>query len=306
MQIAQHKSIFSERVERSSTADKRPLLLARCGTERCFLWMARLLIFATVAVLLALLGSVILEGIRRISWDFMTSFPSRKAERAGILAAWTGSVWLLVLTVMFALPLGVGAAVYLEEYGRRGRFARIVELCIANLAGVPSIIYGLLGLQVFVRSLGFDRSILSGALTLTLLALPIIIMATREALRTVPKGYREGALALGATRWQTVWTQVLPVALPGIATGCILAFSRTIGETAPLITLGALTYVAEVQDSVLSPFTALPIQAFNWLSRPQSDFHINAAAAITVLLTFMLLMNVVAIFLRIKFQKRQR
>ena len=211
-----------------------------------------------------------------------------------------------MLTVTIALPLGVGAALYLEEYGTRGRFARLVELCIANLAGVPSIIYGILGLQVFVRALGFDRSILSGALTLALLALPVIIMTTREALRTVPKGYREGALALGATQWQTIWTQVLPVALPGIATGCILAFSRTIGETAPLITLGALTYVAEVPDSVLSPFTALPIQAFNWLSRPQPEFHTNAAAAITVLLAFMLLMNGVAIVLRMKFQRRQR
>jgi phosphate transport system permease protein len=202
--------------------------------------------------------------------------------------------------------LGIGAAVYLEEYGKKNHFAKILELCIANLAGVPSVIYGILGLQVFVRTLGFQRSVLSGALTLALLVLPIIIMATREALRTVPKGYREGALALGATKWQTVWTQVLPVALPGIATGCILAFSRAIGETAPLITLGALTYVAQVPDSIFSPFTALPIQAFNWLSRPQTAFHTNAAAAITVLLTFMIALNLIAIVIRARFQKRQR
>jgi phosphate transport system permease protein len=179
-------------------------------------------------------------------------------------------------------------------------------VCIANLAGVPSVIYGILGLQLFVRALGFDRSLLSGALTLALLVLPVIIMASREALRTVPKGYREGALALGATRWQTTWTQVLPVAIPGIATGCILAFSRAIGETAPLVTLGALTYVAQVPDSIFSPFTALPIQAFNWLSRPQSEFHTNAAAAITVLLSFMIVLNLVAILIRTKYQKRQR
>jgi phosphate transport system permease protein len=265
-----------------------------------------MIIVSALCTLVVLVGSIIIDGAGRLTWSFLTSFPSRKAENAGILAAWTGSLWLLVLTVVFALPVGVGAAVYLEEYARKGRFARLVELCIANLAGVPSVIYGLLGLQVFVRALSFERSVLSGALTLALLVLPIIIMASREALRTVPKGYREGALALGATRWQTTYTQVLPAALPGIATGCILAFSRAIGETAPLVTLGALTYVARVPDSPFAAFTALPIQAFNWLSRPQPEFHINAAAAITVLLVLMLALNVVAIVLRSRFQKRQR
>ena len=283
----------------------RPLL-AKPMAEVAFLGLARFIIISALCVLIALIGDVVLGGISRLSWDFFVNFPSRKAENAGIFAAWTGSLWLLGLTVIFALPLGIGAAVYLEEYGRKGRFARLIELCIANLAGVPSVIYGILGLQVFVRSLGFDRSLLSGALTLSLLVLPIIIMASRESLKTVPKGYREGALALGATKWQTVWTQVLPVALPGMATGCILAFSRAIGETAPLITLGALTYVAQVPDSIFAPFTALPIQAFNWLSRPQEEFHVNAAAAITVLLAFMILLNVAAIFIRARFQKRQR
>jgi phosphate transport system permease protein len=280
--------------------------LARPASERWFIGVSRGLLLAAFAVLLALLGTIAWDGAGRLSWEFFTEFPSRKAERAGILAAWTGSVWLLFLTVLFALPLGVGAAVYLEEYANKGTFTKWVELSIANLAGVPSVIYGLLGLQVFVRALGFERSLLSGALTLALLVLPIIIMASREALRTVPKGYREGALALGATKWQTVWSQVLPVAMPGIATGCILAFSRAIGETAPLITLGALTYVAQVPDSVFSPFTALPIQAFNWLSRPQTEFHVNAAAAITVLLAFMVLMNLIAIAIRLRYQKRQR
>jgi phosphate transport system permease protein len=210
------------------------------------------------------------------------------------------------VTVGCALPVGVGAALYLEEYSKKGKVTNLIELCIANLAGVPSVIYGLLGLQVFVRVLNFERSILSGALTLALLVLPIIIMAAREALRTVPKGYREGALALGATKWQTVWTQVLPSALPGILTGCILAFSRAVGETAPLVALGALTYVAAVPDSIFAPFTALPIQAFNWLSRPQTEFHINAAAAITVLLFIMVVMNALAIWLRSRFERRPR
>jgi phosphate transport system permease protein len=289
----------------ATTPRKRPLL-ARPLTEKVFLLVARGIIALALLTLIALIGDVALDGLDRLSWDFFTSFPSRKAENAGILAAWTGSLWLLLLTIFFALPLGVGAAVYLEEYSSKGRLTKLIEVCIANLAGVPSVIYGILGLQVFVRALGFDRSLLSGALTLALLVLPIIIMASREALRTVPKGYREGALALGATRWQTTWTQVLPVAIPGIATGCILAFSRAIGETAPLITLGALTYVAQVPDSVFSPFTALPIQAFNWLSRPQPEFHSNAAAAITVLLSFMIMLNLAAIIIRTKYQTRQR
>jgi phosphate transport system permease protein len=283
----------------------RPFL-ARPGSEKLFLFLARFIIVSALCILLLLVGNVVYDGFSRLSLQFFNSFPSRKPEHAGILAAWTGSAWLLCLTIIFALPLGVGAAVYLEEYAKKNRVTRLIELCIANLAGVPSVIYGLLGLQVFVRALSFERSVLSGALTLALLVLPIIIMASREALRTVPKGYREGALALGATRWQTTWTQVLPVALPGIATGCILAFSRAIGETAPLITLGALTYVAEVPTSVFSPFTALPIQAFNWLSRPQPEFHINAAAAITVLLSFMIVLNLIAMVLRSKFQRRQR
>ena len=283
----------------------RPLL-ARPTSEKFFVYAARAILVCAFLILVALLGSIVYDGMERLNWAFFTEFPSRKPERAGILAAWTGSLWLLLLTVSFALPFGIGAAVYLEEYAHKGVFTKWIELCIANLAGVPSVIYGLLGLQLFVRTLGFDRSLLAGALTLALLVLPIIIMSAREALRTVPRGYREGALALGATKWQTVWSQVLPVAMPGIATGCILAFSRAVGETAPLITLGALTYVAQVPNSVFSPFTALPIQAFNWLSRPQTEFHVNAAAAITVLLAFMVMMNLVAIIIRVRFQKRQR
>lgn len=305
MQVAQDIKAYQGAPFTQPRGTTRPLL-ARPWSEFAFLCLARFIIVSALLVLVALVGNVLFDGLARLTWTFFTSFPSRKAENAGILAAWSGSVWLLVLTVLFALPIGVGAAVYLEEYARKSRFTRVVELCIANLAGVPSVIYGLLGLQVFVRALAFERSVLSGALTLSLLVLPIIIMASREALRMVPKGYREGALALGATKWQTTYTQVLPAALPGIATGCILAFSRAIGETAPLVTLGALTYVARVPDSLFAPFTALPIQAFNWLSRPQPEFHVNAAAAITVLLSFMITLNLIAIALRAKFQKRQR
>ena len=305
MQLVENISMSSENPFVQREGCVRPFL-ARPWSEVAFLLLARFIIISALFVLVLLVGNVAWDGFSRLTWSFFTSFPSRKAENAGIFAAWTGSLWLLLLTVLFALPIGVGAAVYLEEYARKNRFTRLVELCIANLAGVPSVIYGLLGLQVFVRALSFERSVLSGALTLSLLVLPIIIMASREALKTVPKGYREGALALGATKWQTTYTQVLPAALPGIATGCILAFSRAIGETAPLVTLGALTYVARVPDSLFAPFTALPIQAFNWLSRPQTEFHVNAAAAITILLSFMIVLNLAAIGLRAKFQKRQR
>ena len=256
-----------------------------------------------VSVLGTLIASIAVDGVGRLSWQFLTSFPSRRAEQAGILAALGGSVGLMLLTALFSLPLGVGTAVYLEEYAPRNWLTRLIELNIANLAGVPSVIYGLLGLQLFARIAGFDRSLLTGALTLTLLILPVIIIATREALRTLPSGLREGSLALGATRWETIWHQVLPIALPGIMTGCILAFSRAIGEAAPLITIGALTFIPFLPDSLFSAFTALPIQAFNWISRPQAAFHANAAAAILVLLIVLLTLNSFAIWLRFRFQK---
>ena len=202
------------------------------------------------------------------------------------------------------MPLGVGAAIHLEEYGGRGRLSRIIEINIANLAGVPSIIYGLLGLGLFVRVMGMGPSVLAGACTLALLALPVIIISTREALRAVPKSLREGSYALGATKWQTIWYQVLPAAFPGILTGLILALSRAIGETAPLITIGALTYVPFLPSDIWSPFTVLPIQIFNWVSRPQAAFAENAAAGIIVLLVLLLVMNAVAIVLRDRFQRR--
>lgn len=266
-----------------------------------------------LAVLVAALGGLALlvadvwrDGAHRIDWTFLTSYPSRRAERAGISHAVIGSLYVIVLTALLALPLGVAAAVYLEEYGGRSRIARLIELNIANLAAVPSIIYGLLGLGLFVRTLGLGRSVLAGAATLALLALPVVILSTREALRTVPSSIREGSYALGATKWQTIWHQVLPMALPGIMTGLILAMSRAIGETAPLITIGALTYVPFAPDSLWSPFTVLPIQIFNWVSRPQAAFKANAAAGILVLLALLLTMNAVAVVLRDRAQRKGR
>ena len=211
---------------------------------------------------------------------------------------------MIVLTGALALPVGVAAAIYLEEYGGRSRLARFIELNIANLAAVPSIIYGLLGLGLFVRAMGMGRSVLAGAATLALLVLPVVILSTREALRTVPTRSARARYALGATKWQTIWHQVLPMALPGILTGLILALSRAIGETAPLITIGALTYVPFVPDSIWSPFTVLPIQIFNWVSRPQAAFTDNAAAGILVLLALLLTMNAIAILLRDRYQRQ--
>ena len=213
---------------------------------------------------------------------------------------------MIVITAALALPLGVAAAIYLEEYGTNSRLARFIEINIANLAAVPSIIYGLLGLGVFVRFMGMGRSVLAGACTLALLALPVVILSTREALRTVPKSIREGSYALGATKWQTIWHQVLPMAVPGILTGLILSLSRAIGETAPLITIGALTYIPFAPDGLWSPFTVLPIQIFNWVSRPQAAFKENAAAGILVLLALLLAMNAAAVFLRDRFQRQGR
>lgn len=265
--------------------------------------------FGLLVTLLALiaLGTLLVDvardGLGRLSWSFMTSYPSRRAAEAGILAALAGSMFVIALTAVIAIPLGVSAAIYLEEYGGRGRISRLIEINISNLAGVPSIIYGLLGLGLFVRLMGMDRSVLAGASTLALLALPVIILSTREALRAVPKTLREASYALGATQWQTVWHQVLPAAMPGVLTGLILALSRSIGETAPLITIGALTYVPFAPKDIWSPFTVLPIQIFNWVSRPQAAFAENAAAGIVVLLGLLLVMNAIAIVLRDRFQR---
>jgi phosphate transport system permease protein len=266
--------------------------------------VALLVLIIALSALAALLVDVFRDGMIRLSWDFLTGYPSRRATQAGIFHALSGSVFVILLTAVLALPVGVAAAIYLEEYGRRNFLARAIELNITNLAAVPSIIYGLLGLGVFVRLMAMGRSVMAGAATLALLALPVVILSTREALRAVPGSIREGSYALGATKWQTIWHQVLPVAAPGILTGLILSLSRAIGETAPLITMGALTYVSFAPDSVWSSFTVLPIQIFNWVSRPQRDFHANAAAGILVLMVLLLAMNGLAIWLRDRYQKK--
>ena len=271
--------------------------------DRLLQSMALLVLALALASLAALLYDVLRDGVGRLNWAFLTSPPSSRAEQAGIYPALMGSLYVIATTAILAVPVGIGAAVYLEEYGRGGRIARIIEINIANLAGVPSIIYGLLGLGLFVRTLGFGRSVLAGAATLALLVLPVVILSTREALRTVPKSIREGSYALGATKWQTIWHQVLPGALPGILTGLILALSRAIGETAPLITLGALTFVPFAPDGIWSSFTVLQIQIFNWVSRPQAAFAENAAAGIIVLLVLLLTMNAVAIVVRDRYQR---
>ncbi len=274
------------------------------AAERAFKAICLLALFLPLLLLIVLIADVFVDGFSRLGWTFLTSYPSRKPELAGILPALVGSAYLMLLTIFIAIPLGVGAAVYLEEYASPGRLTHFIEINISNLAGVPSIIYGLLGLGVFVRVLQLGRSLLAGALTLALMLLPMVIMASRESLRTVPQSLREACYALGADRWQTIRRVVLPMSLPGILTGTILSVARAIGETAPLITLGALTYVAFVPDSLKSPFTALPIQIFNWISRPQAGFHVNAAAGIIVLLGIMFALNSLAIGLRIRLQKR--
>jgi phosphate transport system permease protein len=257
-----------------------------------------------IVVLLVLLADIARRGLPTLTWDFLTSFPSRSPQTAGIKAAIVGSLWLLGLTALFALPTGIAAGVWLEEYPRKGWLSRIVEVNISNLAGVPSIIYGLLGLGLFVRLLSLERSLLAGALTMALLVLPIIIVNTREALRAVPSSQREAAYALGATRSQVIWGVVLPPALPGILTGVILALSRAIGETAPLITIGALTFIAFLPEGPMDAFTVLPIQIFNWVSRPQAGFHALAASGIIVLLVVLLSMNALAIYLRDRARRR--
>ena len=270
---------------------------------RAFHGLCLLAVLVALGMLAVLLIYICVQGWSRVDWAFITSFPSRHADRAGIHAALLGTVYVVAIAGVVSFVLGVAAAIYLEEYAARSRFARIVQINIANLAGVPSIVYGILGLEIFVRSLDLGKSVVAGGLTLAILILPITIIAAEEAIRAVPSSIREGGFGLGATRWQTIWHLVLPQAFPGILTGVILAVSRAIGETAPLIAMGALTFVPFAPDGLLSPFTALPIQIFNWTSRPQAEFQQAAAAGIIVLLIVLLIMNAGAVILRNKFQK---
>lgn len=283
--------------------DFRRRLERRKWLGRAFHLLCLLSILIALGMLAALLFNIISQGWDRVSWDFLTSFPSRHSDRAGIYGALLGSVYVVSIAAVTAFTLGVGAALYLEEYAGRHWLVRVIQVNITNLAGVPSIVYGLLGLEIFARSLNLGNTILAGGLTMALLALPIVIIAAQEGLRAVPASLREGGLALGATRWQTIWHLVLPQAFPGIMTGVILAVSRAIGEAAPLIVVGAVAFVPFAPDGPMSRFTVLPIQIFNWISRPQEGFHEAAAAGIIVLLVMLLIMNTGAVLLRNKFQK---
>lgn len=262
--------------------------------------------YLAIGLLIVLLFSIFQEGFQRLNWDFLSSFPSRFPEQAGIKSALIGTVWLVGLTAAFSIPLGIGAAIYLEEFAKKDHFSKLIQLNISNLAGIPSMVYGMLGLAIFVRGFDLGRSVLSGALTMSLLILPVIIISAQEAIRAIPNGIRYASLALGATKWQMVRDHILPASLPGILTGIILALSRAIGETAPLIMIGALSYVAFVPESWNDQFTALPIQIFNWASRPQEAFHELAAAGIIVLLVILLTMNAIAIFLRQRYQQKTK
>ncbi|MBK8524437.1 MAG: phosphate ABC transporter permease PstA [Betaproteobacteria bacterium] len=269
-------------------------------------------------VILLLVGDMLLRGIDRLSLDFFTNFASRRAAQSGILSAWVGTILVMFVTALAAVPLGVAAGIYLEEYARRNWVTEIIEINITNLAAVPSIVYGLLSLGIFVYAFGFGQSILSAGLTLALLILPIVIVSTREAIRAIPAMIREGSMAVGATRWQTCRYHIIPYAMPGILTGVIIGLARAIGETAPIITIGALTFIAFLPpvpfsttgegtaglfDWVMSPFTVMPIQIFNWTSRPDPAFEVNAAAAGFVLMAMVLSMNALAIWLRYRLRK---
>ena len=264
-------------------------------------------IFCTIiglVLLIVFIGDILIDGLRRIDWGFITSLPSRKAEKSGIYTALMGSIWILFFTTIIAFPIGVAAGIYLEEYSKKNKIAGLLEINISNLAGVPSIIYGLLGLEVFVRIMGLGASVLAGSLTLSLLILPIVIVATREAIKAVPSSIKDASYALGASKWQTIWYQILPASGGGILTGVILALSRAVGETAPLIVVGALAYVPFAPESPMDEFSVLPIQIFNWISRPQHGFIENAAAAIIILLLITFIMNGIAVYFRNKWQKK--
>ncbi|MFN3239863.1 MAG: phosphate ABC transporter permease PstA [Pseudomonadales bacterium] len=281
-----------------SLTNPRAQLKQRKLLSNIFHAFCTLCTFAALAVLALLLYKLFRAGLPWLDWQFLSSFPSRNAELAGIKSALFGTLWLVTLTALFAVPTGVLAAIYLQEYAPANRISRWVELNIANLAGVPSIVYGVLGLALFVRFFEFQRSLLAGALTMALLILPIIIIAAKEALAAVPTSIREAAYGVGASRWQVVWAHVLPTATPSIMTGVILALSRAVGETAPLLVMGALAYVAFVPTSPMDEFTTLPVQIFNWAARPQDEFHGLAAAAILVLLGILLITNSAALAIR--------
>jgi phosphate transport system permease protein len=280
-------------------------LSGRYNFDKVFAAIAWGATIISVLVLIWLLLTIFIDGLGTINWNFLATAPSRKPEEAGIGPALAGTIWLMLVVAAVSFPVGVGAAIYLEEFADDNWFTRLVEVNIGNLAGVPSIVYGLLGLAAFVRvlePLTGGRSVLSGGLTLALMILPVIIVSSREALRAVPNSMRLAGFALGANRWQVVWNHVLPSAMPGVLTGVILSLSRAIGETAPLIAIGAVAFIRSGPQNLHSPFTALPIQIYNWVGRPQQGFHDIAASGIIVLMIVLLLMNAVAIYFRNRFQ----
>ena len=289
----------------------------RKNLDKAFVVVGLLILMSCLGLLALLFLDLVRDGAERFGWDFLTQFPSRKAERAGILSAWVGTSMIMLVTALVALPVGVAAAIYLEEYAPKNWFTGIIEINVTNLAGVPSIVYGLLALGLFVYQFDLGQSIAAAGLTLALLILPIVIVATRESIRSVPKAIREAAYGLGATRWEVTKDHVLPYSTGGILTGLILGLSRAIGETAPIITIGALSFIAFLPDSPISgefpfvnfewlksEFTAMPIQIFNWVSRPDQAFQQNAAAAAAILLGMTLAMNAVAIWIRYRFRKK--
>jgi phosphate transport system permease protein len=297
-------------------AQIRALIRTHKRWDRLFALIGLLAMMVGVLTLVALFTEMVVDGLPRLNAEFFTSFPSRRAGQAGILSAWVGSILVMIVTALFAVPVGIAGAVYLEEYAKKNWLTDIIEINISNLAGVPSIVYGLLALGLFVYTFGFGQSILSAGLTLALLILPIVIVATREALRSIPRHIREAAYGCGASQWQVVSHHLLPYGMPGILTGVIIGLSRAIGETAPIITIGALTFIAFLPpvpfsgdppaglfDWLFSPFTVMPIQIFNWTSRPDPAFHQNAAAASLVLVVMTLGMNGLAIWLRYRLRK---
>ena len=278
-----------------------------------------LVLVLSMALLLTLIGDLLIRGLPRIDLDFLSNFPSRRAERAGILSAWVGTLLVMLVTALLAVPIGVAAGLYLEEYARKGWVSNFIEVNVSNLAGVPSIIYGLLALGLFVHGMDLGKTILVAGMTLALLIVPIVIVATREAVRSIPQIIKEGAYGLGADQWQVMWYYIIPAARPGILTGAIVGLSRAIGETAPIITIGALTFIAFLPPAPVTSefpyvsfawlnegFTVLPIQMFNWLSRPQPEFHVNAAATGVVLLALTFALNGVAIWIRYRLRKAHR
>lgn len=285
--------------------------------DKIFAVIGLLSTFVGMITLAVLLSDLAIDGLARLKPHFFTSFPSRFPSQAGILSSWVGTILVMIVTALAAVPVGIGAGVYLEEYAPKNWITAIIEINIANLAGVPSIVYGLMALGLFVYQFRFGQSIMSAGLTLALLILPIVIVATRESVRAVPGSMREAAYALGATKWQTTSDHVLPYSMGGILTGVIIALSRAIGETAPLITIGALTFIAFLPnppikaefpfisfDWLWSPYSVMPIQMFNWVSRPQHEFHLNAAATGLVLMIMTLMMNAIAIYFRYRYRKR--